>query len=173
MAATSSDVVVDDAGNVCLDIMVRQLSLGDEPPALLLSLPADMLLHLVSLLDVVGLLKFEAAAKSASQIGGCAEWERVGPCDITAVTICTPICTACTEPVMTTLHGSDVCSIWILVPDLFCSSLIVSPPLPMTRPTRFFGHSTVALVSIKGPPQPSDLQGWSKNFSRSEGRRTR
>ncbi len=76
MAATSSDVVVDDAGNVCLDIMVRQLSLGDEPPALLLSLPADMLLHIVSLLDVVGLLKFEAAAKSAAQIGGCAEWER-------------------------------------------------------------------------------------------------
>ena len=75
MAATSSDVVVDDAGNVCLDIKFRQLSLGDEPPALLLSLPADMLLHIISLLGV-DLLKFEAAAKSAAQIGGCAEWER-------------------------------------------------------------------------------------------------
>ena len=76
MAATSSDVVVDDAGNVCLDIKFRQLSLGDEPPPLLLSLPQDPLLHIISLLDVVDLLKFEAAAKSAAQIGGCAEWER-------------------------------------------------------------------------------------------------
>ena len=60
---------------MCLDIKFRQLSLGDEPP-LLLSLPQDPLLHIISLLDVVDLLKFEAAAKSAAQIGGCAEWER-------------------------------------------------------------------------------------------------
>ena len=40
-------------------------ALGDEPP-LLLSLPQDPLLHIISLLDVVDLLKFEAAAKSAA-----------------------------------------------------------------------------------------------------------
>ena len=36
------------------------------------------------------------------------------------------------------------CSIWMRAPDRRWSSLIVSPPLPMTLPTRPLGHSNVA-----------------------------
>ena len=47
-------------------------------------------------------------------------------------------------PAMTTWHGSPtVWSTWTLAPLCACSPLIVSPPLPITRPTMFFGHSTM------------------------------
>ena len=45
------------------------------------------------------------------------------------------------------------CSIWMRAPDRRWSSLIVSPPLPMTRPTRALGHSKV--VILPGLPLPT------------------
>ena len=51
-----------------------------------------MLLHIISLLDVVDLLKFEAAAKSAAQIGAsCDEEKRAGHRVRTAVLCALPV----------------------------------------------------------------------------------
>mmetsp|Transcript_2045 Transcript_2045/g.6185 ORF Transcript_2045/g.6185 Transcript_2045/m.6185 type:complete len:295 (-) Transcript_2045:1465-2349(-) len=56
-------------------------------------------------------------------------------------------CTEASSPWSSMMQGwpsGTRCSIWMRAPERRWSSLMVSPPLPMTRPTRFFGHSNVA-----------------------------
>lgn len=49
-------------------------------------------------------------------------------------------------PATVTFIGSVCWSIWMLAPKFFCSALMVSPPLPMTRPTMDLGQSTVRVM---------------------------
>eukprot|EP00966_Prymnesium_polylepis_P065183 1512980-Prymnesium_polylepis.1 len=75
---------------------------------------------------------------------------------MTSCTIATADCTFGGGPVIVILHGwpSATCwSIWIRVPDLFWRSLIVSPPRPITRPTKVFEQSTVAVIADCRPPR--------------------
>lgn len=48
----------------------------------------------------------------------------------------------CGWPAMVMVIGSELWSIWMLLANCFCSALIVSPPLPITRPTMPLGHSS-------------------------------
>jgi hypothetical protein len=49
-------------------------------------------------------------------------------------------CTPWGWPVMVTLQGSMFWSIWMDTRNWFCKPLIVSPPLPIRRPTMDLGQ---------------------------------
>lgn len=60
-------------------------------------------------------------------------------------TIETASWSACGGPAIVTRVGSHDWSIWIIAPVYCWSALIVSPPLPITRPTIDLGQSTTAV----------------------------
>mmetsp|Transcript_117238 Transcript_117238/g.207311 ORF Transcript_117238/g.207311 Transcript_117238/m.207311 type:complete len:299 (+) Transcript_117238:1033-1929(+) len=86
------------------------------------------------------------AAAPAAGTGGAMElMAAVGPLFITESTICLATAILSAEPLIVIFRGmpsGTFWSIWMEHPERCCKSRIVSPPLPITRPTSSFGQSS-------------------------------
>mmetsp|Transcript_29115 Transcript_29115/g.53104 ORF Transcript_29115/g.53104 Transcript_29115/m.53104 type:complete len:223 (-) Transcript_29115:42-710(-) len=92
-----------------------------------------------------------------------AEATGTGPSPMVALIISTAACSFAAGPLTVILRGcpsgTPSCLIWIEHPVFSCSSRMVSPPRPITRPTAACGHSTTAsplpAAPAAGNPKPS------------------